>query len=339
MAAACAVTGLVVLAGFFFAPRNGSAQLSAFGLRPPEASLAAPQSALPTTQIVAAPKVGRAVTLTKKPKPKVKAVALPPPVLDFTISSFNVLGSSHTSSSGNKSRYASGPVRARMAAQLVSNHGVEVVGFQEMQADQLASFQRASGGRFAFYPGFSLARRDTENSIGWRTDTWQLVEKRPFTIPYFHGHPRTMPVVRLRNAATGLEAWFANFHNPADTPRWGNNQHWRTVATGKEILLANQLRASGLPVFFTGDMNERAEIFCAITGGTDLEAAMGGSNDGSCHPPRIRFVDWIFGSSDATFSGYVEDTSPFVRRTTDHPMIVSNVRIEGKPSTSTSPSR
>ncbi len=332
LAAACAVTGLVVLAGFFVTPQNDRAQLSAVALHPPEGSLAPSQSALPTTELVAAPRIGRAVTLTKRPKPKI----LPPPTLDFTISSFNVLGSSHTRSGGTHARFGPGPERARRAASLVLSHGVEVVGFQEMQADQLASFQRATGGRFAAYPGFELGRLNTENSIAWRTDTWQLVEKRPVSIPYFRGHQRLMPVVRLRNPATGIEAWFANFHNPADTRQWGHNQHWRTVATGKEILIANQLRAeTGLPVFITGDMNERAEYFCAMTGGTDLEAALGGSNDGACHPPRIRYVDWIFGSQDVTFSGYLEDASQFVRHTSDHPMIVSEAHLVGKPASPT----
>ncbi len=334
LAAACAVTGLVVLAGFVVAPHTDEARLSASVLHPSSTGgfYAAPQTALPRTELVAVPRVGRAVTLSKRPKPKPKKVAVAPTrTLDFTLSSFNVLGSSHTSSGGSHARFASGPTRARQAASLVLGHGVDVVGFQEMQADQLASFQSATGGRFAAYPGFELGRLNTENSIAWRTDTWQLVEKRPIAIPYFRGHTRLMPLVRLRNPATGLEAWFANFHNPADTPRWGNNQRWRAQATAKEIALVNELRSqTGLPVFLTGDMNERAEYFCAVTGSTDLEAAIGGTNDGACRPPRIRFVDWVFGSPDVTFSNYLEDDGPLVRRTSDHPMIVADAHLEGR---------
>jgi endonuclease/exonuclease/phosphatase family metal-dependent hydrolase len=339
LATACAVTGLVVLAGYLFAPKNSQAQMSAFDLRPSEPSLAAPQSTQPAASLDTAPPV----TFTHKPRPKrpPKPVVHPAPTLDFTISSFNVLGSSHTRSGGTHARFGPGPQRARGAASLVMSHGVDVVGFQEMQGDQLASFQRATGGRYSFYPGFSLRRIDTENSLAWRNDEWEAVETHTIEIPYFRGHPRQMPYVLLRNRATGLKAWFANFHNPASTPRWGNNQRWRTRATGMEILLANRLEAqSHLPVFITGDMNERAEYYCALTGGTDLEAAIGGSNDGACRPPAIHHVDWIFGSSDVSFSNYREDSSPLVRRTSDHVMVLSDARIVGEARTVTpSPTR
>ena len=68
-----------------------------------------------------------------------------------------------------------------------------------------------------FWPGFAMKARDTENSIGWRRDKFTAVEKRIVHIPYFNGSPRAMPLVKLRSIDTGVEAWFANFHNPADT--------------------------------------------------------------------------------------------------------------------------
>ena len=45
-------------------------------------------------------------------------------------------------------------------------------------------------------------------------------------------------------------------------------------------------------------------------------------------PQRLN-VDWIFGSPDLTWSGYTEDRSPLVARTTDHPMIVTDVTVDG----------
>ena len=66
------------------------------------------------------------------------------------------------------------------------------------------------------------------------------------------------PYVKLRSLDTGVEAWFANFHNPAETSRFHRQQRFRDRATGIEIALANRLIATGLPVFITGDMNERA---------------------------------------------------------------------------------
>lgn len=308
-------------------------------------------SSSPGTTVPAADVPGFGVTLTarpapapapaKKAKPKPKAkpqhrpsktpdpTPEPPPVLDFTISSFNMLGSSHTSGAGKRPGMASGRTRAGRAADLVRRHGSDVVGFQEMQGDQLAAMQRQTS--MDFYPGFSMARRDTENSIGWRRAEFVAVEKHTVTIPYFDGHGRAMPYVRLRSLSTGLEAWFANFHNPADTSQYPRQQRWRDRATSIEISLANRLTEdTGLPVFITGDMNERDEYFCRMTGGAPMVAARGGSHSGGCRPDNPRAVDWIFGSQGVTFSGYFEDRSHLVDITTDHPVVVSRVRIVGE---------
>ena len=281
---------------------------------------------------------GKQVTITAKPEPKKKkekkpkkekkAKPEPPPVLDFTLTTFNMLGSSHTSGSGKRPGMASGRVRAGRAAALLRRHGTDVAGFQELQGSQLAAMYRQTG--FSFYPGFSLARRDSENSIGWRSDAWQAVETHVIGIPYFNGHRRSMPYVRLRNLSTGLEAWFANFHNPADTRQYHHQQRWRDRATAIEIDLVNRLiRDTDLPVFLTGDMNERASYFCRMTARAPMVAARGGSNVGGCQPGSPRAVDWIFGSQGVTFTGYSEDRSHLVDITTDHPVVSAGVRIEG----------
>ena len=91
------------------------------------------------------------------------------------------------------------------------------------------------------------------------------------------------------------------------------------------------INETGLPVFITGDMNERDSYFCRMTGGAPMVAARGGSHNGGCQPGNPRAVDWIFGSQGVTFSGYFEDRSRLVDRTTDHPVVVSQVRIVGEP--------
>ena len=299
---------------------------------PPSGTLTTAPTTAPPTQLP-----GPLVTITAKPsptkkptkkKPKPTPTPEPPPVLDFTISSFNVLGASHTSGAGKRPGMASGRVRASRAVDLVRRHGSDVVGFQELQGVQLATLQRQTS--MEFWPGFALRSRDTENSIGWRTDKFTAVEKRTVTIPYFNGSPRPMPVVKLRSNDTGLEAWFANFHNPADTTRFHRQQRFRDRATGVQIGLANQLVATGLPVFITGDMNERASYFCRMTSGAPMVAARGGSNNGGCQPNNPRAVDWIFGSQDVTFTGYYEDRSHLVDITTDHPVVVAQARIVGE---------
>jgi endonuclease/exonuclease/phosphatase family metal-dependent hydrolase len=246
------------------------------------------------------------------------------------ISSFNVLGASHTSGSGKRPGMASGTVRAGRAAVLIRRHGSDVVGFQELQGSQLAALKRHTN--LDFYPGFALRGQDSENSIGWRRDKWVAVERHVVRIPYFNGGLRAMPYVKLRSLSTGLEAWFANFHNPAETAQYHHQQRYRTRATQIESTLANRLiTTTGLPVFVTGDMNERSSYFCRFTERTPMVAARGGSNIGRCQAGRPRAVDWIFGSQGVDFTGYYEDRSHLVDITTDHPVVVARVHITGKP--------
>ncbi len=338
LATACVVVGLVVLAGFVLAPSSEAPpRLSASTLHPPSPpGLDVAGSVAPRTELVHRQRTARPVTLRHK---RPVTLTVPGPTLDFTVSSFNVLGSSHTAKGGTHARYGPGPVRARNVAALVDAHQADVVGFQEMQADQLNAFMNATGYRYDAYPGFRLGRLNTENSLAWRKDTWELVSARTLSIPYFRGHPRLMPVVLLRNPETGIEVWFANFHNPADTPHWGNNSRWRAEATDREAALVNELRASTkLPVLLTGDMNDRAGYYCALTTRTDMHAALGGTSGTSsagCQPPGNRYVDWIFGSDDVMFTGYWEDDGPLVRRTSDHPMVYGRAHLQGEDTTRT----
>ena len=299
--------------------------------RSPSAGVS-PSPALPTLV------PGNPLTITAKPSPTAKPSKKPhkkkkshppepPPVLEFRLTTFNMLGSSHTSRSGKRPGMASGRVRAGRAAILLARHGSDVTGFQELQGEQLAAMQRQTS--MDFYPGFSLRRRDSENSIGWRRDKFVAVERHTVNIPYFNGHGRAMPYVRLKSVDTGLEAWFANFHNPADTRQYHHQQRYRARATAIEVDLANRLLRTGLPVFITGDMNERDSYFCRLTAGAPMVAARGGTHNGGCRPGNPRAVDWIFGSQGVQFSGYGEDRSHLVDITTDHPVVSTSVRIVG----------
>ena len=263
------------------------------------------------------------------PHPAAGADRRQPSTFDFVVSSFNVLGNSHTTSFGKRPELDSGTVRAGRAARLLRGHDVDVAGFQELQSVQLAALLAATHGEYAFYPGFSIDKQSTQNSIGWRRDVWQLVEARVLRTPYFEGKPRAMPVVLLRSRSTGLEAWFANFHNPANTRKHPDQQRFRDRAIEMHIRLVNRLlRQTGLPVLVTGDMNGRAEYFCLVTAQTSLHAARGGSNEnGRCRAGHPRTIDWILGSPKVTFRDYRVDRSRFVFRTTDHPMIYSHARI------------
>jgi hypothetical protein len=260
-------------------------------------------------------------------RPRPRPIALPP-VAQFTMATFNLLGSSHTRQSGKDPGKASGPQRLGGALQVLDQHKVTVVGLQEFQTDQRRAFQSRAQG-WQMYPGLTMRGGDGENSIAWRTSVWELVKPATVSIPYFRGNARQMPSVLLRNKQTGVQAYFSNFHNPADTKTFRNQGRFRQAATAREIALINTLAKTGVPQFVTGDMNMRDEYFCRVTGATGLVAAAGGSNkNGSCQVPRPTQIDWIFGSPGVVFSNYTIDRSALVRRTTDHPIVVSQVSVD-----------
>ncbi|HET6938633.1 MAG TPA: endonuclease/exonuclease/phosphatase family protein [Nocardioides sp.] len=249
----------------------------------------------------------------------------------FRVGTFNVLGNSHTAKiGGNKRGYASGATRMGMAWSLINQADLDVIGFQELEDPQYGRFRSLGGSNWDLYPGPTLDRGSIRDSIAWRTDTWELVEANSIAVPYFHGQMIRRPVIKLKNKESGREVWFFNTHNPASTPEHGNNAHWRGVAIGIEVGLANQLAADGTPVVFTGDYNDRAEVFCPIVGGTDLEAANGGSDSGGCATPSHMDVDWIFGSG-IQFSNFISASQGIVGRVSDHPFVYAQGYIPEEP--------
>jgi hypothetical protein len=264
-----------------------------------------------------------AVTATPS---EAKARRTPTPAT-FRISSFNVLGASHTVHSR---KWDTGAVRIVRVNRLLERHHIDVAGFQEMQGSQLTKLKKITAGSWSFYPGLQLSRMDSENSIGWRTAKFDLLQATTLRIPYFNGHPRKMPLVLLREKATGMMLYVTNYHNPAETAKYHNQGHWRAEATRVEIALQNQLFNRGIPRFVTGDFNVRAPFFCQFAKQAPVIAARPNSyiKNGVCHANKPRAVDWILGARKVTFSGYDEDRSHLVDITTDHPVISSKVTVD-----------
>lgn len=246
----------------------------------------------------------------------------------FKVASFNVLGAAHTAKS---KRYASGRTRAGYMVQIIKNADIDVVGFQELQPPQFEVFTKEMGSSWAVYPGDLYPAAAMHNSIAWRTDTWELVEENVTRIPYTRGLNVRMPFVLLRNLETGRLTYFANFHNASNPRGAGDQQKYRDQAVAKEIALANELVSSGVPVIFTGDFNERAPMFCKMTAGAPLESASGGSTGTPCTPPKTMVADWIFGSTNVTFTNFRMKRGPLVRKTTNHNVLVAKVGLPADP--------
>jgi endonuclease/exonuclease/phosphatase family metal-dependent hydrolase len=322
--------GVVIALLAVFRPDGGSAPdargAADVALATPPSASSPAQSAVPGQRIehartISPQQVGHAGTQLRRRAQR--AVEQKPTT--FRVSTFNVLGASHTSAGGNKTGWAPAGTRMAWATSIVQGSDADVVGFQEFESSQVSTFLARTAGRWAVYPGNT---GDARNSIAWRTDTWELVRAATVPIPYFHGRTVEMPYVRLSNLESGQDVYFINVHNPATTGRWGNNERWRDAATAREIALINQLHAQDLPVVLTGDFNERDEIFCKITGSGAMVSASGGvGGDGSCVPPSGMDVDWIFGSNVIEFTDYLSQKSGLVQRATDHPFVVATATI------------
>ncbi|MFT4288665.1 endonuclease/exonuclease/phosphatase family protein [Nocardioides sp.] len=236
----------------------------------------------------------------------------------FTVASFNVLGSSHTTS---RKGWAQGPTRAARAGVLLRSRGVSVAGVQEFQSNQVSPLLSAAGGWEA-YPGSHLSHLDGENSVVWDPDVWELVEAHTIQIPYFLGKMRNMPYILLRNLATGRLAWFSSYHNPSDGFP-SNAAGWRAEAARREAALARQLTADGTPYFVTGDMNDRNTFACQFK-----SSGMHSADGKACGNSSDMWIDWIWGSSAVTFSGYNRDFYARDAKISDHPIITAKAEID-----------
>jgi murein DD-endopeptidase MepM/ murein hydrolase activator NlpD len=241
----------------------------------------------------------------------------------FRVSSFNVLGASHTARGGNEPWMDSGAARTKGIVQLIIKHDIDIAGLQEFQRSQWDAFRVRAGGSFGMY---SPPNTRTDDTIIWRKDRFDVVQMASISIPYFNGHHLQMPYVLLRYKPDGRTFWLGDFHNPADTAQYHHQGKWRAQATRLEHSLSRRLRASGVPVLIVGDMNERHSYFCSMTADGGMHAAAGGGVGRPCHPPRkYNGIDWIFGSRDVNFGAHIVDDSPLVDRISDHPMVIATV--------------
>ncbi|HEY9723662.1 MAG TPA: endonuclease/exonuclease/phosphatase family protein [Oscillatoriaceae cyanobacterium] len=242
----------------------------------------------------------------------------------FNVASFNVLGYAHTQPGGNEPWMGSGITRMDRAVQLIKSKNLDVVGFQEFEKPQAQEFVKQAGNEYALYPGLNKKIHDSENSIAWRKDKWDLVKAQTFPVHYFNGNIRHVPIVLLRDKQTGQEVYFVNTHNPADTKQHPNQGKWRAADMPIEASVMNQLKASGLPVIFTGDFNDKQGMENLDHAGTNMHSSSALSN-GKLR--KGQGIDWILGSSGVQFSNYVKDRGAFVKKTTDHPVVSATVTV------------
>jgi endonuclease/exonuclease/phosphatase family metal-dependent hydrolase len=168
--------------------------------------------------------------------------------------------------------------------------------------------------------------------VVWRKDRFEAVKTDSRSYPYFGGKHRNYPLVLLRDKESGTQFWVTSYHNPANTRKFGNQVRWKRQALAMEIPeVRNHLRTTGQPMIVAGDMNDRQEFFCPFARGTDMHSASGGSSTAAGCSVPVRWIDWIMGSTKVAFSNYRQDDGGLVDRTSDHPLVLADVRVEGDP--------
>ncbi len=240
--------------------------------------------------------------------------------MTFQIGTFNVLGSQHTAPGGERRSYPPAGVRTPRAVSRIRSFGVDIIGMQELQADQLNAFTAQTG--FAAYPGYAFGSRETDNSILYDDSRFEFVSGSYFTIHFMHAN-RPQTILRLRDKETGREFYVLNMHASAGPGRYAGTRragHFTAAAT------VNRLKSEGIPIFLTGDMNDRAEFFCRVAPITGMAAAIGGSIAGGCRPAGALAVDWVMGWGNVSFSNYIEDRST-LGDVSDHHMVVGTATV------------
>lgn len=239
------------------------------------------------------------------------------------IGTFNILSSWHTRVGRGEAWMAPGPMRAHLAAEAVRLYDADVVGFQELDADQMGPMPTALPD-YAFYPGNSLGAKGVNNTIGWNKTKFDRVSGGYFTV-VFLGEDRHVPFVKLRHKATGQEFWVLNTHN---TPKRGGDPRLtkeREKQVAQEIAKVKQLQKDGLPVLMTGDLNDKDWTYCQIVTQTSLRPAQG--FPGGCKLPNPSRIDWVFGSRVSWQPGATFDRGPLVSRVTDHHVMFATATL------------
>jgi endonuclease/exonuclease/phosphatase family metal-dependent hydrolase len=234
----------------------------------------------------------------------------------FKIGSLNVLGSNHTPP---RSGYASGTTRAVWESDLIESVGIDLIGLQEVQPDQLHVFVSQLGG-YSVWPQETLGRNSYRRQIAWRDDLFELKDTGSITT-IFSGQLIPLPYVLLEDRLTGGQFYAVTIHN---SPRGMESE--RDAATGAEIGLIKSLLASGHPVVVTGDMNEPTEWYCAVAASTGVVGANGAYYDGGCHTPGHNGIDWIVGGGGVDFSDYVRKDD--INKMSDHPIIWATATLQ-----------
>ncbi len=186
---------------------------------------------------------------------------------DFNIATLNIYHSDHQSISDW------GP-RLHLSVSTLTKNDVSIAGLQEVRPDQMAAFNTDAFGatRYDMWPKTSSGKASdpdyNPNPIVYDRNKFTRVDQKYIGYKYFEGTSSKAPIIKLQDNTTQQQFYVANIHHPADVKDHGDASRWRLEDAQANAAYFKQLSSEGLPIFFTGDFNNRYDI---IPGGTQNE--------------------------------------------------------------------
>ena len=240
----------------------------------------------------------------------------------FIVATLNVLGHSHTARGGDKRGFAGSRRRMGHVVSLLGANGVSVVGLQELQPIQRASFLRRTRGWRIHSP-----KGDPQDSVAWRSSRFRLLRATSFKVPYFR-RMRRMPIVVLKDRATGRKLVVISVHNPANKGSKAKMRKRRAAGVRRELAMVKHMRrTTRAPVILMGDFNDkRRRFFCHMTRQGLKASSRGNPGRRGCRKSEVAGIDWIFSTRGIKFTGHQRVQGGLVARTTDHPLVLARVR-------------
>ena len=157
---------------------------------------------------------------------------------EFRISSYNILGKSHTAGDSWKGR-------ADKVISNVTGNAIDIIGFQEFEDAQRDYIAKA-------LPSYGITTHGKlGDGIMWNTEKYELVNKGTWQTTYFAGAIQE-PWIKLQDVTTKQEFFVMNVHDPIN--RDAGDAETRTANAKKHLETIKKLQTEA-PVVLTGDFN------------------------------------------------------------------------------------
>ena len=231
---------------------------------------------------------------------------------------------------------------------IIEDHGLDIIGAQELKENQVAHLREALGPR-----GYEIIGRgrlaegksegvyiifNAKRFVCIASDTFQLSETPDVwgSSSWNSAYPRTCAWVQLKDRESGAEFRFYNTHL--------DNESELSRRKGMEMVVGriNADVSGGMTAFLAGDFNNELKPGNAID---FVRKSMNDTADVSStphkgpdktfhgyHPPAVAHIDYIFMKGDATVLSHATlDDMPDGKAPSDHFPVIAIVSLSAMP--------